>query len=435
MYDEMKKLGIVVLVTLLITALLIPTPTSAQAQQPEWEEGDAWAMGSEGDIQEIFSPALDRLDDMIEQEVEEEEDLEEIDYDIEGEVGFYQIYEVVEANDDGYVMEFEIGGGIQASGSFEATGELEEAGEYDTDEDIPKETKTISAEAEIFFMIDIQGTVQYDEDHAIEEIELEYNLEFSAEFSMENFQSRDYDWENDTVTIEYEDFSGSISVEIGIQFQMEFEPALDLFNFPIEENTDWVAESEMTVSGSYEGVIDIDDEEMPEEFQEMIEEIEEELEQEFPIILEDIDTEEDEINFGEIEETTEDIHIPMKCTGTDEVVLHDGETTEVYILEFSVDDDFVPMDVETQQYGPSMKMLYSADAGFIVSQEMDLGPEIGGMLGMQTMEMRSMDPEEARESKEEAQEEEEDDGIPGFTLALLGLGTVIAVAIYYKKEQ
>jgi len=50
------------------------------------------------------------------------------------------------------------------------------------------------------------------------------------------------------------------------------------------------------------------------------------------------------------------------------------------------------------------------------------------------MEMRSMDVEEARESKEEAQEEE-DDGIPGFTLALLGLGTVMAVAIYYKKEQ
>ena len=35
----------------------------------------------------------------------------------------------------------------------------------------------------------------------------------------------------------------------------------------------------------------------------------------------------------------------------------------------------------------------------------------------------------------EEEEEEPDDGIPGFTLALLVLGAVIAVAIYYKKEQ
>jgi len=438
MYNGIKKLGILVLVSLLITALLVPAPSSAQAQKPEWEEGDVWAMGSEGDIQEIFAPTLDIIDDWIDQEVDEEDELEEINYDIEGEIGFYQIYEVTEANDDGYVMQIEAGGGIQASGSFEATGELEEAGEHDIDDywddEIPTETKTISGEAEIFFMLDIEGTIQFDEDLAIEEIELDYALEFSAEFSMENFPSRDFDWENDTVTIEYEDFSGSISAEMSLNIQMEFEPALDIFQFPIEEDTSWTAESEMTISGSYEGVIDIDDEEMPDEFQEMIKEIEEELEQEFPIILEDIDTEEDEINFGEIEETTEDIEIPMKCTGTEEIVLHDGETTNVYVLEFGPDDDFFPAEVGAQQFGPSFKMMYSEEKGFIVSQQMDLGPEIGGMIGIQSMEMRSMDVEEARESKEEAQEEE-DDGIPGFTLALLGLGTVMAVAIYYKKEQ
>ncbi len=434
MYNGIKQLGILILVSLLITALLVPAPTSAQAEKPEWEEGDTWAMGAEGDIQDIFSPGLDMIDEEIDQEIDEEEDLHEMDFDVEGELGFYQIYEVTEVTDDGYVMQIEAGGGIQASGSFEATGELEEEGEYDTDEDIPKETKTISAEGELFFMLDIEGTVQYDEDLAIEEVELDYTLEFSAEFSGENFPSHDYDWENDTKTIEYEDFSGGISVEIGLQLEMEFEPALDIFQFPIEENTDWMAESEMTISGSYEGEIDVDYEDMPEEFQEEMEEFQDELDQEFPIKLEDIDTEEDEMNFGDIEETTEDITIPMKCTGTEDITLYDGEEHEVYILEFGVDDDFMM----AQPLGPSFQMMYSPEAGFIVSQQMDMGPEMGEMIGqfidMDAMQMESMEPEEARESKEEAQEEE-DDGIPGFTLALFGLGAVVAVIIYYKKEH
>jgi len=436
MYEKIKRIGILFLASLLITALLVPFPTSAQAQRPEWEEGDSWAMGSEGDIKEIFKPTLDMIDEEIEREIDEEEDLYEMDYDIDGEVGFYQIYEIIEANDDGYVMQIEAGGGIQVSGSFEATGEMEEEGTHDRDDywddNIPTETKTISAEADIFFMLDIEGTVHFNEDLAIEEIELEYELEFSVEFSAENFPSYDHDWQNETVTIEYEDFSGGMSAEVILQIQMEFEPALDLFNFPIEENTDWEAESQMTIWGSYEGVIDIDDEEMPDEFQEMIKEIEEELEQEFPIILEEIDTEEDEVNFGEIEETTEHVKIPMRCTGTDEVVLYDGRRTDVYVLEFGPDDDFFPAEVGAQQIGPSMRMLFSEEEGFIVSQQMNLGPEMGGMIGMQSMEMRSMDVEEAREGKQEIQEEKEDGFLdllisPPILYVLVGVIVIILV--------
>jgi len=433
MYNEMKKIGIVFLVSLLITALLVPMPTSAQAEKPEWEEGDAWAMGAEGDLQEIFAPAFDMIDEEF--DPEDEEDLDEIDYDFEGEVGFYQIYEVVEANDDGYVMEIEAGGGIQASGSFEATGDMPKEGEYDMDEDPDTEEGTMSVEGELFFMLDVQGTVHFDADLAIEEIEIEYSLEFSAEFSAENVPDHDYDWEEGTVTITHEDYSGGVSVEASLNLQMEFDPALDMFQFPFDEGDSWTAESMMTGSGSYEGVMDVDYEDMPEEFQEEMEDFQDEVDQEFPIKLEEIDTEEEEMNFGEIKETTEEITVPMKCTGTDEVVLHDGSTTEVYALEFGIDDDFM-----MAQQGPAFQMMYSPDAGFIVSQQVDLGPEMGEMIGqfidMEAMQMESMDVEDARESKEEAQEEDDDDDdTPGFTLALLTLGAVVAVVVYYKKER
>lgn len=437
MYDQMKRIGIVVLVSLLITSLLVPMPTSAQAEKPEWEEGDSWAMGAEGDIEDIFSPGLSQADEMINQTVDQQEEIEEIDYSIDGEVGFYQIYEVTEVNDDGYVMEIKAGGGIEASGSFEMTAEMPEEGEHDSDEEPPMETKTISAEGEIFFMVDIEGTVHYDEDLAIEQIEMEYNLEFSAEFSVENFPSQESDYENGTMTMEYEDFSGGISAEASMQLQMEFDPALDMFQFPIEEETSWTAESTMTASGSYEGIIEVDDEELPEELQDQIEQIEDDLDQEFPIILEDLDTEDEEgLDEGDIVETTEEIELPMKCTGRKEIVLHNGDTTSAYILEFGMDENITL----AQQQEASFQMMYSGDEGFIVSQEMtmggEIGDEIGQMVDMEDMQMESMDDEEAEENMEEAQEEDEDDeDTPGFTLALLTLGAVVAVAVYYKKEQ
>ncbi|MBS3781567.1 MAG: hypothetical protein KGY68_03035 [Candidatus Thermoplasmatota archaeon] len=443
MFENLKEkmtCGSVLLISILLVVSFVPMNSSAQAEAPEWEEGDEWAMGFEGDIQEMFSPGLTQLDQMINQTVSEDDELEEMKYDVEGEIGFYQIYEITEANDDGYVMEIEAGGGIEASGSFEATGELEEEGEYNMSEDIPKETKTISAEGEIFFMLDIEGTVHFDENYAIQEIDMNHTLEFSAEFSMENFPSHDSDWENNTKTIEYEDFSGSISVEAGLQIQMEFEPALDVFQFPIEEETSWTAKSNMTISGSYEGIIEVDDEELPEELQNQIEQIEDDLDQEFPIILEDLDTEDTEgLDEGEIVETTEEIEIPLKCTGTEDIILHDGTTTEAYVLEFDIDEEYEGMAL-AQQQAPSFQMMYSDDAGFIVSQQMDLGGdmgEIGNMVDTEDMQMESMDAEEAQESMDEAQqeEEEEDDGTPGFTLALLVIGALMAVLIYYEKER
>ena len=441
MQHRFKELGVLILAGLLMTALLVPATTSGQAERPEWEEGDVWAMGAEGDIEEIFKPTLDMIDGFIEQELAEDEEIEEFDYNIDGEMGFYQVYEVVEVNDDGYVMEVEAGGGIQASVSLEVTGQFYEEGEYDWDEDIPTESRTMSLEADLSFTLDIEGTVHFDEDMAIEEMELEYALDFSLEFSAENFPMEDYDWQNDTITVRYEDFSGGIFVEITVEMYMEFEPALDIFNFPIDLG-DWLVESQMTISGSYEGVIDIDYEDMPEEFQEMIKEIEEELEQEFPIILEELDTEDEDMNFGEIKETTEHMEIHMRCTGREEIVLWDGSTTNAWVLESVIEEDIfppndiIPLDMITlQQVGPSLQMFYSEEAGFIVSQRMDLGPEMGSMLGVQTMEMRSMDVEEAREGKEEIQEEE-DDEIPGFgVLTLLSAIGVIVIITWISKKD
>ncbi|MBS3789998.1 MAG: hypothetical protein KGY66_03685 [Candidatus Thermoplasmatota archaeon] len=439
MFENLKEkmtCGSVLLISILLVVSFVPMNSSAQAEAPEWEEGDEWAMGFEGDIQEMFSPAFDMVDENL--DPEEEEDLEEVDYNVSGEIGYYQIYEVTEAGDDGYTMEIEAGGGVSVEGYFEATGEMEEEGTYNQSEDIPKETKTISMEGDLHYSIDIAGTVEFDENFAIENItNLEVKIEASGTFTAENIPDHEYDWENETETISYEDYDGSFSVDILVELEIDFEPALDFFNFPIEEGEEWTADSEITITGSYEG--EIDAEGLPEEIEEGIED---EFDQELPIILEDLDTDDaDGFDEGDIDLPPEgedgNISIPLKCTGTDEVVLPDGTTTNVYVIEFAPIAGDIGEEPMIQEEQPRFKMMYSEDEGFMVQQEMSLPSEAGMYMTDTEMTMNSMEVDEARESKEEIQQEdeEEEDGIPGFTLTLLGLGIVMAVVIYYKKER
>ncbi len=450
MYDGMKRIGIVVLVSLLITSLLVPAPTTAEeegAQKPEWEEGDAWAMGFEEDIEDLFAPGLDMIDDVfdeIDQEIGDEEEIKDVDYNIDGEIAYYQIYEVTEVDDDGYTLELDAGGGINVEGSIDITAELPEEGEYDQEDfendDVPMENRTISIGGSFHYSQDVSLTIELDEDMAIKGMEMEMEKEISVTMSVENFPlPEDFlvdIWEesdlpeNETIPIEYTDYEVIISTELNLDLDIDFDPALDLFQFPIKEGDEWETnESEISITGTYEGEIDIEG--LPEEMQD---DLEEELEHEFPIILEDLDTDDmPGFDEGEIElppegEDGEIPPIPLQCTGTDEVVLHDGSTTDVYVIEFGP-----AQNTTLSQEEPSFKMMYSEEHGFIVEQHMNLGEEAGMIMSDTEMRMESIEVDEASESKEEFLEEEEEEA-PGFVVVSLIAAVFIAAIIIKRRE-
>jgi len=321
---------------------------------------------------------------------------------------------------------------------------MPQEGEHDMDDELPTETKTMSFEGEFYFILDMYSTVHYNSDFAIEEMEVTYELKLLADFSAENIPDQDYDYEEGTVTVEYQDMSGSIEADISLQLDMEFDPALDIFDFPITPYDSWKAKSTMTASGSYEGEIDIDDDDMPEEVQKAVEHIEVELGEEFPIKLEELDTDDvDGIDHGEIEEVEEEIELYMVCTGTREVPLHDGGTTEAYVIEAD-DRGYYPL--AGLQQDSAVRSMYSDEAGFIVSQEIDMGDEVGEPGMPSSMQMESMEPDEARESKEQTIDDVESsmegEGwlekllSPPFLYVLIGvIAAVVIVGVFVGKRK
>ncbi len=470
-----------IVLMVIIAVTFIPANTEA-AEIPEWEEGDSWAMGYEDDMDELFTSIIKEFEQDIEEddELEEITQIEDIDFDLDGEIGFYQIFEVSDVHEDGYIVEMNIGGGAYVEGSLTITAEMPVEGTY-TEEDfedpdeIPMETKELSLNGGVYHTLDIDGTIEYNEDIAIEQISLDMNNEISATVEVQNVPfseefmigmlpmfADDFDTEPieppedsiellereeeppiEDIVIDYTDYDFSVTADMTTSLDIEFDPALDIFDFPIEVDEEWDAESEISITGTYEGIIDVEG--LPPALEELLEEALKEEGLSLPLILEELETEEEEGFYeGKIDlpPEGEDAHfsIPIMCRGTDTIELHDGETTEVYQIEFRPEydggDDFY---LTKNNPEPHFIMLYSEDEGFIVELDIYLGEE-SEEFGISDMSMRSMDPEEAREKMGDMQEidedeDEDDEGIPGFTAVLMGLSFSIAIFIYYQKEK
>lgn len=413
--------------------------TLQEDQQPVWEEGDTWAMGYEQDLDELFQPIIEEFEQMMEEDEEFEEisEIEDITLDLDGDFGFYQIYEVTEAN-DGYTMEMNAGGGLSVEGEIEITAELPEDGtEVDPEtepDDLPMETRTMTFGGAFAYSLDMNGEIHYTEEMNIDKMDLEIDLEMEVSAEFENMPiSEDLlvdiwrEQEPETFTIDYTDYEITLDVDISTDLEIDFDPALNFFDHQaIMEEESWIAESEMDRSGNYEGTVDVTG--VPDEIKEDIETM---VGQEFPINLEDIPTGDPYIGNGEIDPPSETIEVPLECTGTSTTVI-DGEEVEVYEIEFTLQHYYPAL---TQQE-PGFQLLYSADDGFIVEQEMYLGEEMEEF-GMADMSMRSMDPTEAEESMQEKQQIDDEDDDFAFMLPLIVIvviAAVIAVAVLMRKK-
>ncbi|GEM_PF-2340241 len=413
--------------------------TLEEDQLPIWEEGDAWAMGYEQDLDELFQPIIEEFEQVIEEdeELEEISEIENITLDLDGDFGFYQIYEVTEAN-DGYTMEMNAGGGSSVEGEIGITAELPEEGtEVDPEtepEDLPMETRTMTFGGAFAYSLDMNGEIHYNEEMNIDkmDIDMDLNMEVSAEF--ENMPiSEDVlidayrGQEPETFTIDYTDYEITLDVDISTDLEIDFDPALNFLDHQaIMEEESWNAESEIDMSGNYEGTVDVTG--VPDEIKEDIEMM---VGQEFPINLEDIPTGDPYIGNGEIDPPSETIKLPLECTGTSTTVI-DGEEVEVHEIEFALPQDYPA----TAQQEPGFQLLYSADDGFIVEQEMYLGEEMEEF-GMADMSMRSMDPSEAEESMQEKQQiddEEDDWGLMLPLIVIVIIAVVIAIAVLMRKK-
>lgn len=316
---------------LCLISFISPLSASQQADVPEWELGQTWAMGHEVDIGEMYESMLGHTDDMVEYN----EHFESVDMSVSGEMGFYQLYKITEVTEKEYTMLISTGGGVHLSSSFWITGMVEKEGTYDWDEnweDIPKEKKTYGGDFDVHFTSAIDGEARFERDTlALKSVEYDSSFSIKVDIQAENLPDYDFDWEENTREVKYTDMDVKIDGSLYLSMDVGFEPALDIFNFPINVGEEWAVESLMTISGTYSGQIDASG--LPDEYME-------EMENEgysFPITFEDLEIPGGELEDGIILETKVPISFDMKCVGTEEVELEDGSTTDVFLIHMYPD--------------------------------------------------------------------------------------------------
>jgi len=428
-----KKILTVFIILILSCTFFIPLSVEAEDHTPGWQEGDSWAMGYEQDIEEGLMPGFDLVEDEIEELLSQGGDVQGIHFDFDGSFSSYQYIEVVEEEDEHYIVEIHSQTELSMEGEFEITGHFPENGTSIIDFDPNIEEKTISGEGSFDFNLISIVEVEYTKpDLEISDIVMDLELSIEGNLDLENFP--DIEMLKNEWVIEYTDYEIGLSISFDLFSEVSFDEPIDVFQFPIEQDTSWDVSSVMTVNGSYEAVFDISG--LPED---ILLEFITEFDLEIPWVCEDIEFDDkDWIENGEIEIIDEPIEIHISCIGKESIGLNDEETTEVYILTLNIPDEaFQEDEYDIDEMGYMIK--YSPEEGNIIATEISIiGTSLNDYIGEESIEMEPVEINRARRQIDSLEEDVEDDSVPYISIPMVlisVLGATVIANIILKKER
>jgi hypothetical protein len=330
---------------------------SAEATPPSWEEGDAWAMGFAKDLGAEYADEILDLEEEL-GNLTETMGLEVDKFDADGNVEFYLVFEVTEDTGTYYTLTADMGQKLLFSLDVEVTGDMPKEGTYDFESEPEMEEKTISADITLKYALWTHADVQVDKSTmAIQSIDLEVHGSVVIDASVQNFPNEQN--EGEETTMSYESMDVWMSVDVNIEISIDFEPALDVFQFPFNVGDEWHVESNATISGSVDGFIDATG--LPPEAEDQI--FSEDFlvangVNGFPIELDQLVNDEGDgpqITNGQLEEITENIEFDVACVGSEMVTVPNYGMVNVYTLE---------VDGEKFYYSPDVKFMTSMDVDF-----------------------------------------------------------------------
>lgn len=409
----------------LLSALAVPafasTPT---AEAPEWSVGDRWAFGADTDVGAEFDEILTNLTNMLEMidEVDEVNDLS-----LSGDTEFWMLFEVTEVTDDEYVMEMDMATSIALDAAVSITADLPVAGTYSFYEDPDTELINVDAEVGVDASLVVNVEVTYDKDTmAVKSIAIEAKLRAEVDFVANNLPQSEDDWMNSTEKIWYEDYDVHGELQVNFDMVLEFDPGLNLYDFPLSENDEWWSNLTVSFSGHLTGFLDIQG--LPEEMEQDIfseEFVEQTGISEFPIVFEDIgDMGAIPFDNGVIEQFTipEELELHMFCT--DYFVMNDEFHGEIGVYEIRVGSIDSPV-----------MFYYSEEVGFMASMAMDTeGMDLpDGIVTADMTTMSAVDPDIAEDNINEISDRQgqadEDGGMLGFFTDAPYLGIILVAVI------
>lgn len=411
----------------LLSSLAVPalafTPT---AEAPEWNEGDRWGFGADTNVGAEFDDILTNLTNMLEM-TDEVESVNEMS--VSGGTEFWMLFEVTSVTDDEYVMEMDTAMSVTLNAALSVTADLSEEGTYNYTDDPDTVELTVEAEAGIDATMVINVEMTYDKDTmAVKSIVVDAKLRVDVDFVANNLPRSEDDWMNSTRTIWYEDYDVHGELQVNFDMALEFNPGLNLYDFPLSMDEVWWSNFTASFSGNLTGSLDIQG--LPEEMEEKIfseEFVDETGITEFPIIFEEIgDMGEIPFDNGVIEPFTTPDEIDMRMRCTDYFIIDDEFHGEIDVYEIQVGSGDSPLFI-----------YYSDEIGFMASMSMDtdeMDPQIGQYIGADMTTMAAVDPSIAEDniaeiSDRQGEVDEEDGGMLGFFTDAPYLGMILVAVI------
>jgi hypothetical protein len=413
-----------------MVSLAVPA-LAAPAEAPEWNEGDRWAYGMEVDVDEALQQELENLTMMIDQFLSDidgiEADLNDLNMAASSEA--WILFEVTEANNEVYVLSMDMAAMVSINADISITAELPAEGTYDLDELINAERDpvTMSAGLDFTMILTVSVDITFDrETMALKSVESTLKLTVSMDLTAENLplwlpelMNGDYNESlGGEIEVEYTDYDISADLEFNLAIDLEFVPALNLWDFPLDEGDEWNVSSNATVSGSMSGFLDVSG--LPAEMEDalfMAISGDTGIDS-FPIIFEDLDLGDFPFDGGVMEETTEHIGpIHLKCT--DMFVVDDPYWNDITVYEINV-------------VGTPLRFFYSPNVGFMSYFSMSMD-EISDEMPDGEVRMEAVDPDVAEDNIAEISERqggvEEEGGTLGFFTDPPYLGIILVAVI------
>jgi hypothetical protein len=344
----------VLVVGLFLAGLLMAPLGTASASPSALEVGDRWAMGKEVDYGSNVTANLSQINSLLQSQANMTIDkLKAV-----SKIAYYVLFEVTDETATTYTITAKMAVRFATSANIEVTGSMPLEGTYSTSDNafdpaskVAKETRTMSLDLEEKLGMVLTATTTIEKSSmAITNINWSYKGALSVEADAQNIP--DVNTTEDVQTISYRNYDVGVEIVAGLNLNMDFAPALDLFKLPISQGEVWYTNTSMvTVNGNVNGHIDAHG--LTDDLKAQV--LTEELRNatgatDFPINFENLNTTDGEITDGQFGPYYENVTaMKMRCMYGHVTHVVDGEERQYMLI----------------QINDGAKILYSADTGFM----------------------------------------------------------------------
>ena len=242
---------------LLMASVGLAPRASAQANVPTHALGDAVAFGVQVDLGPLVQPSLD----LLKQQYATDPNTTINELNFTGKLDMWHTEEVTEVTSPYYGIRERTAFGVEAHLRASVTSKnLPVAGTYGSCSlaDIPIATKTVTATLDILLLETSSGISRWGvSDFALQQTRTNETLDLSASFAGRNLPEIDVNITDCRTTVSYRDVTYRVTADVDSHLVTTYLPALDLFDFVINDGENWWVNSTQTLSGTVRGTFDV----------------------------------------------------------------------------------------------------------------------------------------------------------------------------------